>query len=390
MEPKWIQDESDVFVGPPTVNGEVVFHSRRKKNQPEILVSAIRGGGDGTRIWESQLAAPPAGAPMTGQAEGAMTLVDAAGSLFDVPSLNLQGRKVQDKAQAAMPLDYPLPDGAVPAVLSEGRLAISAGGGQAKALIAEGGTSRALRWLALPDPLGAAPIGFAGGLLAPGKLGQVFVLDPKTGRHLIAPFQPRLEGGETFAWSNPVLLGEKELLLADGRQSLYRLGIAEKPQPNLIALATAELPGPVSSPLVALAKTAFAVDGQGQLRAFVLPGLKAGPVWELGGVQWGPARAADRVLLLTNAGELACLDDQRQIVWKVVWPHGPLAGAPLAAKNGYLLATVSGAVFRVAAASGEELGSLDVGEPLGSGPVAIGDRLCLAAHGGALLMVAVP
>jgi len=389
LEPKWIQDEADVFVGPPTVHGDVVFHSRRKKNLPEILVSAIRAG-DGTRIWEAQLAAPPAGAPMTGQAEGAMTIVDAAGSLFDVPSQNLQGRKVQDKAQAAMLLEHPFPEGAAPAVLADGRLAISAGGGQAKALIAEGGAARALRWLALPDPLGAAPIGFAGGLLAPGKLGQVFVLDPKTGQQLIAPFQPRLESGETFAWSNPVLLGEKELLLADGRKSLYRLGIADKPQPNLIALATAELPGPVSSPLVALAKTAFAVDGGGQLRAYSLPDLKAGPVWELGGAQWGPAQVADRVLVLTHGGELACLDDQRQLVWKVAWPHGALTGAPLAAKDGYLLATVSGTVFRVAAASGEELGSLDVGEPLGAGPVAVGDRLCLAAHGGALLMVAIP
>ena len=389
LEPKWMQDEADVFVGPPTVHGDVVIHSRRKKNLPEILVSAIRGG-DGSRIWEAQLAAPPAGEPMTGQAEGAMTVVDAAGSLFDVPSLNLEGRKVHDKAQADVALDFPFPEGAAPAVLSDGRLAISAGGGQAKALIADGGASRAMRWLALPDPLGAAPIGFAGGLLAPGKLGQVFVLDPKTGQHLIAPFQPRLASGESFAWSNPVLLGEKELLLADGRKSLYRLGIAEKPQPNLVALATAELPGPVSSPVAALASTAYAVDGEGRLRAYSLPDLQAGPVWELGGVEWGPAKAADRVLVLTYGGELACYDDQRQLMWKFAWPHGPLVGSPLAAGDGYLLATVAGTVFRIAAASGEELGRLDVGEPLGAGPVALGERLCLAAHGGALLLVAVP
>jgi hypothetical protein len=44
----------------------------------------------------------------------------------------------------------------------------------------------------------------------------------------------------------------------------------------------------------------------------------------------------------------------------------------------------------MAADSGQELGKCDVGEPLGAGPVAVGDRLCLAAHGGALLMVASP
>lgn len=389
LEPKWIQDEGDVFVGPPTVRGDVVFHARRKKNLPEILVSAIHAG-DGVRIWEAQLAAPPAGAPMTGQTEGAMTVVNAAGSLFEVPSMNLQGRSVQDKALAAMSLDHPLAEGAAPALLADGRLAIGASQGQSKALIAEGAAPRAMHWLSLPDPLGAAPVGFAGGLLAPGKLGQVFVLDPATGRQLIAAFQPRLQSGETFAWSNPVRLGENEVLLADGRNSLYRLGIADKPQPHLVALATAELPGPVSSPVVALTKTAYAVDGAGQLRAYSLPDLKPGPVLPLGGVQWGPARAADRALVLTRGGELACFDEAGQQLWKVAWPHGPLAGAPLAGKDGYLLATVSGTVFRMAADSGQELGKCDVGEPLGAGPVAVGDRLCLAAHGGALLMVASP
>jgi hypothetical protein len=31
-----------------------------------------------------------------------------------------------------------------------------------------------------------------------------------------------------------------------------------------------------------------------------------------------------------------------------------------------------------------------VGEPLGAGPVAVGDRLWLAGHGGTLLVVAAP
>jgi len=126
------------------------------------------------------------------------------------------------------------------------------------------------------------------------------------------------------------------------------------------------------------------------LRAYSLPDLKPGSALPLGGVQWGPARAADRVLVLTRGGELVCFDESQQQLWKAAWPHGPLAGAPLTGKDGILLATVSGTVFRIAADSGEQLAACDVGEPLGAGPVAIGDRLCLAAHGGALLMVACP
>jgi hypothetical protein len=288
------------------------------------------------------------------------------------------------------PIDEAFPENVNPAALADGGLALAGGAGHERALIADGSSARALHWVALPDPLGAPPIGFGKGLLAPGQLGQVFVLDPATGHNLIAPFQPRLSGGETFAWSAPVRLGEQEVLLADGRSTLYRLGVALKPQPNLVALATAELPGPVTAPLVALAKTAYAVDGGGLLRSFELPGLKPGLSWPLDGVQWGPVKVAERALLLTAGGDLLCMDDSQKVAWEIAWPHGLLAGAPLATDAGYVLATVSGSVFRLAVDSGEELAKLDVGEPLGTGPVAVGDRLWLAGHGGTLLVVASP
>ncbi|HXT60473.1 MAG TPA: PQQ-binding-like beta-propeller repeat protein, partial [Pirellulales bacterium] len=250
LEPKWIQNEGDVFLGAPTVRGDVLFHSRRKPNSPEVLVSAVKAG-DGVGYWEAQLASPPAGAPTTSQTQGAMTIVNAAGSLFEAPAPAKTGGSVQDKAVSTIAVDGPFPEGVDAAVLADGGLALARGAGDKRALIADG--AGALHWLALPDPLGAPPIGFGKGLLAPGQLGQVFVLDPATGQNLMAPFQPRLTGGEAFAWSAPVRLGDEEILLADGRATLYRLGVAAKPQPNLVALATAELPGPVTAPLVALA-----------------------------------------------------------------------------------------------------------------------------------------
>ncbi|HVX63470.1 MAG TPA: PQQ-binding-like beta-propeller repeat protein, partial [Pirellulales bacterium] len=387
LEPKWIHDEGDTFLAAPTVEGDVVFLTRRKKNQSEVLVSATKAG-DGSRYWEAQLAAPPAGTPMTGKADGVMTVLNTAGSLFEVPTADLSGRVIQDRAVASTDVEQSFPERASPAVLADGSLAL-AGTGQPKALIADDSEKRGLRWLQLPDPLGTLPIGFGGGLLAPGRLGQVFVLDPATGRQLIAPFQPRLSGDEPYAWGLPARLGEKEMLLADGRKTLFRLGTAPQPQPHLVALATAELLGPITAPLAVLEKTAYAVDGAGELRSYALPGLKAGPSWPLGGVQWGPVRLGDQALTLTSGGELVCFDDQRQQVWKVAWPHGPVAGAAVD-KDSYLLASVSGSVLRIAAGSGAEQSKVDVGEPLGAGPVAVGNRLWLAGHGGTLLCVAAP
>jgi len=52
--------------------------------------------------------------------------------------------------------------------------------------------------------------------------------------------------------------------------------------------------------------------------------------------------------------------------------------------------TKSGRLLRLELASGEELGLIDVGEPVAAGPIAMGERLLLASKGGSLLLVAKP
>ena len=48
-------------------------------------------------------------------------------------------------------------------------------------------------WL-LPGPLSCPPIALAGGLAAPSEVGQVFLLEPSSGKSLGEPFQPRCAG----------------------------------------------------------------------------------------------------------------------------------------------------------------------------------------------------
>ncbi|HUY36521.1 MAG TPA: PQQ-binding-like beta-propeller repeat protein [Pirellulales bacterium] len=389
LEARWHWDETDTFLGPPRIIGEVAYHVRRKGQAPNVLVAAVKAG-DGARIWETSLAAPMAGATLP-DAAGHFTLLNAAGSLFDVASEGLSGRGGLKAVDSSGDLSGSFSAGARAVTLEEDALLLVGGTGEARARIAEKSSAGRLRWLALPDPLGSTPIAFAGGLLVPGRLGQVFVIDPQDGHHLIGPFQPRLPAGVEYVWSDPVKLSEKEVLLADGRGKLYRVGIAQQATPHLVKLAEADLAGPVTSPIVVLGETALAVDGTGELRSFAVSDLASGPSWPLeGGAAWGPFVVAGRVLVATQGGELLCIDDARKEVWRVPLPYGALVGTPLSDDGGYLLAAMGGVVYRIGAENGAELAQVDIGEPLAAGPVALGRRLLLSGHDGTLLVVAGP
>lgn len=137
-----------------------------------------------------------------------------------------------------------------------------------------------------------------------------------------------------------------------------------------------------------MAKTVYAVNGSGELVAFELPNLITGKSWPLTtSIAWGPFAAGKQVLVATIGGELLAFDDQQALVWQVPWQHGHLAGMPLATDDGLLLSTMTGQIYRLAADSGNELASVDLGEPLATGPVALGDRWLLAGCGGTLLVV---
>jgi len=234
------------------------------------------------------------------------------------------------------------------------------------------------------------------------------VLDPRTGGNQIELFQPPLQPRVQLHWRDPALVGDKGFVIADGDTKLYLVGIVDKPKPNLAAFASAEVPEPIVSPVAVIGKVAYAVDEAGTLAAFTLPDAlpKAPPkplpelaradVARLSGrCVWGPRTIGSRVLLATDDGQLLLLDAEGKVLGRLPLPYGPLAGTPLEIDGSYVLASASGVVWRVRPPSGDapakELGKIETGRPLGSGPVLRREgHLLLAGRDGSLLEVAMP
>jgi hypothetical protein len=386
-------DTGDVFLTPLQASGRVLFHTRRRSGQPGVAVSAV-SMDKGERIWETRLAAPLAGRAIADPSGERFVALSTAGALFEVALPQLQTAGVQDKPTASLASGVTLPPNSSVTVFPDGLSVFAAGkGARSVAVYDPAAASDRLRQLTLPGELACQPAALDAGLLVPLQIGQAFLLDPRTGTELVKPFQPPLvNDGQPHEWRAPASPAQKDVLLSDGRGTLYRVGRVETPEPHLEALATATNEEPIVTPPAALDQFAFGGDSRGRLYAYTLPDLNPTKEWNLEGeIVWGPVRIGRHVLVMTARDELWAFDGQPEPIWSgPVRLSSPLAGAPLEVEGGLVVATVNGIIGRIELASGELHGAMNLGQPLSGAPVRLGNELLLSTHDGALLRTALP
>jgi hypothetical protein len=403
LVPKWVADQGSVFQQPLATIGEAIYSVRCQVGMPGTLVAATRMD-EPEHFWETRLATPLVGEVEhsafsiqdSDEAGGRITAVTCCGGLFQVDTGGLGAATVVQQPVATLDqagLRRPITD---VCRLGDGLLAVAAGGGcDWVAVVDPAQPQSQFRRLSLPDRLSCPPIGFAGGLLAPCKVGQVFLLDPRSGAEQVEPFQPLLTGTE-LTWRRPAVIGSAggsagQLVLADGLGKLYRVGVLNQAKPHLAALDEVQLSQPIVSPLAASDKVVCAVDAAGALCVFALPKLtpiEAARQVLSAGCNWGPQRVGNCIVLSTEDDQLLCLDDTGKLLWQAKLPYGPLAGTPRWDDGRLLMASASGVVRRVDVATGQELGKIETGLPLGTGPLLLGEQLVLGGHDGTLYVVA--
>jgi hypothetical protein len=279
--------------------------------------------------------------------------------------------------------------------LTQGRLAFATQESQ-RILVYEpaptGGQLRLVKPNLPAANLTTEPMFFQDGLLLPCSTGQVYLIDMKTGGNRVLPFQPPLEADAEIAWRRPAVLDTgDQFVISDSRSKLYRVGIKTTPQPFLASAAPVALDSEIVSPLAAVADTVYGVargTDSDTVVSYSLPDLKPGPKWPLDGrLAWGPERVGDVVFLASDSSRLICLEAGQKPRWATNLNYGPLAGRPLLEGGDFLLAFQSGMVTRVSAATGEEKKAVQIGEPLGEGPVVFGTRLLLSGRDGTLYVI---
>ena len=401
---KWINSKGDVFLGPLQRQGDVLFHLRRRVGRLGATVAATRidsvagGARDGEIIWETDLGVPPAGPPTINRAAQQIQLVSGNGVLLAIDNQAIRdGVLDQPRFDLGDPRLPPLQRAVA---MSEPRVAYSGLPPTSQLVILDPDRAeQPLRPLALAtegDVPAALPAAFQNGLLLPTRGGRVQLFDVQSGRPAAHAYQPPLPAGAEVKWQTPAVTEDgQQALLIDGSGTMFRIALKTDPQPQLVAeLQVPTSAVPLAAPAV-LGPTVFVATrgvGNDRLMAFGLEDLQPGSEWDLPGrLTWGPCRVGDLVLVATDADQLWGLEQQPEPRWKVALPYGRLVGEPLVSDQSLVLASVRGTVWQISGQTGEEQARVEIGEPLGTGPVQFsGNRLLVCGDDGTIHVINLP
>ncbi len=389
LVPRWVSDEQSAFLEPPQAVGGAVVHVRRRVGEPGVIVAAV-DAEDGRPLWQNRIAVPPAAPPILQAAGKQVAVVDRTGAVFPVDLDALAGDGVLDQpAVAAEPGRGPIRS---VVELDDGALLLSGGPGSDQiALVQPSEGPGRSTWRTLPGKLAAPPLAFRDNALLPCLPGHLLLLDPRTEEMPVEPFQPPLAPNTQLDWRLPALGDGGHVAVTDGLRTLFALAVEPEPKPHWEAVATVDLSRPVTRPLAAVGNMVFAVDDAWGLTAYELPKLEVRGQWSLeGACTWGPARVGQHVLLATEDGELLCFDDAAKLAWRVALPDTPLAGAAPLEGGQFLLATAGGTLWRVDATDGSELARVELGRPLGTAPVPVGQDVLIGGRTGNLYRIELP
>jgi hypothetical protein len=376
----------DSFDYPLQAVGNLIVHVRRPAGQAGVLVAAYDAGGGPT--WETELAAPPAGAPAVDSSGLRITAGSASGAIY-LLDREAMTRRVQNQAERAAASSGKMPPMADALALDQGRMVLSAMGGEKLLHYRPGNPRQSVHVLELPGPLSCPPIAWRDGFVAPIGVGQVLFLSAEDGSPLAAPFQPELQPGREYRWLRPAVVGDgSALAVSDGREQLHLVSLESQPQPHLKATASANIGNsPLITHLAAAGSKVFAGNEAGRLVSFALPDLTAADPIDIGGrVDWGPHPITGGVLLSTEARELVLVGDDGAVRWRQPLQHGQPAGAPLVDGESAFVLFPEG-VARISTGDGAEQAFAELGQSAIEGPVAFGPRLVVAAADGTLLVV---
>ena len=384
----WDKFRGDTFVAPMQRFGNVILLVRQPAGSTGVAVSTIVPSS-GDTIWETRVAVP--GNVRVGEG-GSVEALSAAGDLYrfnqGVPGgVATPTHSAKLKQAAAFTKTMTVAGGQI----------VLAPPNRARHLVLyspKATNQMKLVELGIPGESSAAPIPFDKGVVFPMSNGQIFLVDPTTGKQLAHPFQPALAATDFYKWGDPVLLPGNEFVIGNEQGLLFVVTLKKgPPSPYLSEIAQLDTKMPWYRPMVAVGENLFLVKrakGHDEIITYkrdevAESGFKPGKTFALKGrVAWGPVKVGDQVFVAGDVDGLTCFNTEKQL-WQAPLDTGYPSGPPIQAGADFLLTSISGIVTRINGASGKTIGKpQQLPEPLGAGGVVVSNQAILCGTDGVL------
>lgn len=388
----WTENQDDSFITPLQVHGETIVQIRRRSDVAGALIEGASAAG-GEIQWTTHGAAPVI-ALIAGEAGRSAVALTAEGRLYSLGDAAFASNQVLQPSFSSTASGATIFSDA-PLSADGQRLTWTQQGSGGRAFVYDATSGGQPVSISLPGRAAAAAAPLGSGVVAPLTDGSVAYLPRDSSEAKVAPFMPPLTPDSLPLWTRPAPMADgKSFVISDGRSTVYRITQREGQRPQLAQVGEATSTWPITRQLAMAGSIAICVLQQEKSDA--IAGFGPGPtglepVQLEGRVEAGPFAVGGLAFVAGEPDGLVCIGGDGKIRWRQPLEHGPIAASPVAAPDGDLIvAYQSGEVCRVDAASGKELASHDVGEPLQGAACIVGSNLVVTGSDGVVHRVAIP
>ena len=341
-----------------------------------------------TTEWQVTLGGRALASNPTPAADGTQAVVLDTGEVFNLSATKLQAGGIESRTITALPIPGGLTQPPGAASIDGGRLAVWCGAPEPHLwlLNADGVLTKDLK---LAQPLSAAPVPLAGGLLlaVPGRLRLV---EAPGFSQPVEDYLLPLQANAPQAWRGCLALEDRLAVALTATGRVIRLQVRSEPVPHLAEVAVAELGEAVSVAPVASGGRLYVATHQSLqcLDAVTLEVLAKIPLAHP--LSRSPVLVGDLLALEFSVGnqttaELLELLPPCKSRGKWQATAARLVGVDRLPEQQAILVWSHGQLTRCSLTDNRELATLDLGQTLVAGPWNIAGEWCVCAADGAIL-----
>jgi outer membrane protein assembly factor BamB len=172
--------------------------------------------------------------------------------------------------------------------------------------------------VALPSPLAAEPLFWAGGLFVPGRDARAYLVDAVTGRAKAEPFVPKFDRDRQGEWLSPARMDDESVALADQVGRLRRIALKTSPVPRLLSEAETTLDQRIIAEPAATADAVIVATSDQRVRALAARDLSPVGSWPLAAPLSGrPVAKGDIAFAMDRAGGVLALGRDGKKLWTI-------------------------------------------------------------------------
>ncbi len=383
-----VTNNLDRFVAPSSLIGETLYHVRRRDFSSLVSVTAVNSLTL-KELWRTDFAAPLAGPPIT--MNGQTFAVSAQGDMFTIDNDAIEkGSSNRPYGRASNVVQTLVFDNVVD---FNGKHVITGPLDRRNIVTIDPERDPVAKLVDLQPPgdkPSCRPIAFGDSLLVATTDRLVVRINPETGQSVGAPFQPPRTPNTTTLWREPAVNGNR-FIIGDAQGFVYL--VEAQGQTSLQDIDETQLAGDLTSPFINFDEVAYGVtrdDTGDRLVAinFASSLEETGDLELDGSVVQGPIRIADdRMIVVLDSGETACIGTDLELIWTSTVPLNgseQMIGSPTVVSGQLMVAFSSGKIVSVDPNTGEIQGEVDLGQPISQPPIEVRGQMFVPGADGTL------